>query len=83
MKDSSNPRDGWPYHLYKERATAAKADEHGAIFFYIRDLLSKFCARLRKGPVFFHMFCMDAQHIGSYLQDTRFDRIEVSPGLFS
>ncbi|KAF2623920.1 hypothetical protein BU25DRAFT_349343 [Macroventuria anomochaeta] len=78
MKDSSNPREGWSYHKYMKHAPVAKADEHGAVFFYVRDLLNRFCTRLQKAKISFQMSCMDARDLGPYLQDMKFDRIEIS-----
>jgi len=77
MKDSSDPRQGWPYHEYMQHAPAARADEHGADFFYIRDLLMKFCTRLRTAKMSFRMFCLDVRDLGQHLTDLKFDRIEV------
>ncbi|KAI8935049.1 hypothetical protein NX059_008713 [Plenodomus lindquistii] len=61
-----------------ENALAAKADEIGAIFFHIRELLFKFCDRLKRSKISFRLFCMDARDLGGYLDDMKFDRIEVS-----
>lgn len=77
MKDSSNPREGWHYYEYMKHAPVAKSDDHGAIFFYVRDLLLKFCTRLHNVKISFRMFCMDAQDLGQYVGDLKFDRIEV------
>ncbi|EUC48557.1 hypothetical protein COCMIDRAFT_34040 [Bipolaris oryzae ATCC 44560] len=78
MKDDASPRRGWLFDEYMADAPAAKADEFGAIFFHIRTLLLKFCGRLRSSDISFWMFNMDAQDIGSYLDDMKFDRIEIS-----
>lgn len=76
MNDDATPRGGWRFDEYMEDAPAAKADEFGAIFFYLKGLLLRFCDRLRSSNVSFRLFNMDARDIGPYL-DTRFDRIEV------
>ena len=81
MKDNASPRDGWLFHEYMENAPAAKADEFGAIFFHIRGLLLKFCSRLRSSNISFRLFNMDARDIGRYLDDMKFDRIEVRHAL--
>lgn len=78
MKDSLSPRDGWSRQKYMEYASVAKADEHGAIFFYLRHLLTRFCSGLRETKVSFSMFCMDAKELSLNLRGTQFDRIEVS-----
>jgi hypothetical protein len=77
MKDGASPRDGWLFDEYIKNAPAAKADEFGAIFFHIRELLLKFCSRLRSSNISFRLFNVDARNIGSYLDDMKFDRIEV------
>lgn len=81
MKDNASPRDGWLFDEYMENAPAAKADEFGAIFFHIRGLLLKFCSRLRSSNISFQLFNMDARDIGRYLDDIKFDRIEVRQAL--
>lgn len=78
MKDSSDPRQGWRYDEYMKHAPIAHKDEHGAIFFYVRNLLVQFCTRLRDTNISFQMFNVDAQDLGCYVPNTRFDRIEVS-----
>jgi hypothetical protein len=76
MDDSANPRGVWDYFEYMQFAPSAKADIFGAIF-YLRNLLSKFCIRIRKVQVSFHLFCDNAQELGYYVGDMKFDRIEV------
>ncbi|KAF5854000.1 hypothetical protein GGP41_006766 [Bipolaris sorokiniana] len=78
MNDDASPRGGWLFDEYLEDAPAAKADEFGAIFFHIRGLLCRFCSRLRSSNISFRLFNMDAQDIGPYLDDMKFDRIEIS-----
>ncbi|RYN61655.1 hypothetical protein AA0119_g12851 [Alternaria tenuissima] len=77
MKDNASPRDGWLFDEYMQDAPAAKADEFGAIFFHIRRLLLKFCGRLQGSNISFRLFNMDAQYLGGYLDEMKFDRIEV------
>jgi hypothetical protein len=78
LKDSSTPREGWLYSDYMNNAPAAKADEFGAIFFQIRELLLKFCKRIRTSKISFQLFNVDARELGDYVSDMKFDRIEVS-----
>jgi hypothetical protein len=78
MMDNSCPRDGWRYDEYMKHATVAGKDEHGAIFFYVRDLLRNFCTRVQSLRISFSMFNIDAMELDSYLPDMEFDRIEVS-----
>jgi hypothetical protein len=78
LKDSSTLREGWLYSDYMKDAPAAKADEHGAIFFHVRALLLQFCGRLRASNISFQMFNVDARQLDDYVEDMKFDRIEVS-----
>jgi hypothetical protein len=82
MSDSSCPRLGWRCDEYMKHATAAGKDEHGAIFFYVRDLLKNFCTRVQNLRLSFSMFRTNAVELRRYLPDTKFDRIEVSPPSF-
>ena len=78
MKDDSNPRAGWLHADYMKYAPAAKADEYGAVFLYVRELLIAFCGRLRKADISFQLFNVDARQLGHYVDSMKFDRIEVS-----
>ncbi|KAF2026004.1 hypothetical protein EK21DRAFT_75066 [Setomelanomma holmii] len=78
MKDNASPRGGWDYSEYIKFAPSAKADEFGAMFFYLRDLLSKFCNRIRGVQVSFYLFCDNAQELEEYVGDMKFDRIEMA-----
>lgn len=78
MKDSSCPRDGWKYSDYAKSAPNTKADEYGALFFYLRDLLIDFCTRIQKINISFQMHYVNAQELEQYVGDMKFDRIEVS-----
>jgi hypothetical protein len=77
MKDSSDPRDGWLYTEYMKYTPVAKDDEHGAMFFYVRDLLLKFCRQVRNTNISFQIFSVNAQELDVYVGDMKFDRIEV------
>ena len=83
MKDNASPRDGWLFYEYMKDVPAATADEFGAIFFHLRGLLLKFCSRLRSSNISFRLFNVDARNIGRYLDDMKFDRIEVRTALTS
>jgi hypothetical protein len=83
MLDNACPRSGWHYNEYMKHATKAGKDEHGAIFFYVRDLLTKFCTRVQNLSISFTMYSKNARELGSYLQDVKFDRVEVRPPPFS
>jgi hypothetical protein len=77
MKDDATPRNGWNRLDYAKFAPAAKADEYGAMFFYLCDMLRKFCARIRTIDLSFHMYSVNAQELNEYIGDMMFDRIEV------
>jgi hypothetical protein len=81
MKDSSSPRDGWSSSEYTKSALDTKADEYGALFFYLRELLLAFCTRIRNIKVSFQMYYVDAKELDQYVGDMAFDRIEVSLSL--
>jgi hypothetical protein len=83
MSDSSCPRLGWRYDEYMKHATVAGKDEHGAIFFHVRDLLKKFCTRVQNLKLSFSMFRTNAVELETYLPDTKFDRIEACTLSFS
>ncbi|KAF1946434.1 hypothetical protein EJ02DRAFT_418542 [Clathrospora elynae] len=78
MKDSSTPRDGWHHSEYMKYAPAAKEDEHGAVFFYVRSLLLKFCSRIRNLNISIQLSSVNAQNLGRYVRNLKFDRIEIS-----
>ncbi|KAF2026715.1 hypothetical protein EK21DRAFT_103059 [Setomelanomma holmii] len=78
MKDSADPREGWERSQYMNFAGGAKADEHGALFFYLRDQLSKFCGRLRNVNIAFQMHCVNVKDVEKSIGDIKFDRIEMA-----
>ncbi|KAF2867048.1 hypothetical protein BDV95DRAFT_622662 [Massariosphaeria phaeospora] len=78
MKDSASPRDGWLINDYMKFALPAKADAFGAIFFYVRGLLLKFCGQLLSSNVSFRIFNMDARDLGGFVDGMKFDRVEIS-----
>ncbi|KAF2827525.1 hypothetical protein CC86DRAFT_440031 [Ophiobolus disseminans] len=78
MKDSLAPRDGWSQNDYLGFASGAKADEYGALFIYLHDLLTKFCTRLRNVNVSFQLHCVNAQELDQCVGSIQFDRIEMA-----
>ncbi|KAJ4365875.1 hypothetical protein N0V83_008497 [Neocucurbitaria cava] len=76
----ASPRGGWSYPDYMKNAPPATADEFGAIFYYIRNLLLRFCGIVQSSQISFHLLCVDATLLGDYpyVDDMKFDRIEIS-----
>lgn len=77
MKDSLKPLEGWLHTEYMKYAIAAKGDEYGSLFFFLRDILCRLCKRVQKGSFSFQLFGMNATELHKYLGKTLFDRIEV------
>ena len=77
MKDNMKPLDGWLHTEYMKHAPAAKGDEYGNLFFFLRDTLLRFCKRVQKGSFSFQLFGMNATDLYKYLGKMLFDRIEV------
>ncbi|KAF2281297.1 uncharacterized protein EI97DRAFT_25631 [Westerdykella ornata] len=80
MKDDADPLRGWLHTDYLPYAPIAKADVYGSLFFFLGDLLLKFCKRVRNTRLSFQLYNVDVRELPSYLrQDGRkaFDRIEV------
>ena len=83
MKDDANPLGGWAYGDALKYMTAANNDVYGGLFYYIRELLLKFCNIIKNGKVAFRLFCLDATELPGHLgksgdNEMLFDRIEVS-----
>ncbi|KAF1998521.1 hypothetical protein P154DRAFT_495217 [Amniculicola lignicola CBS 123094] len=80
MTDSADPLNGWLHAEYMPHATIAKADVYGSLFFFLRDLFLKFCNRVHKTSILFHLYNMDARELPEYLLPggRAFDRIEIA-----
>ncbi|KAF3053543.1 hypothetical protein E8E11_011584 [Didymella keratinophila] len=68
----------WSHDDYDKHRLVAKAEIYGAIFSPVRDLLLKFCARVREVNILFELFCWDAKEISGLLEGRQFGRIEIS-----
>jgi hypothetical protein len=77
MKDDADPLDGWSHDDYIKYVPTAKNDVYGAFFFYLRDMLLAFCKRIRSFKMAFQLLAIDAIHLPKYINDAKFDRIEV------
>lgn len=85
MKDEASPLDGWDYHEYIRFAPKATNDVIGSLFFFLRDMLLRFCRRIRDVDIHFQLFNVDARVLPDYLntQESQFDRIEVGISFLS
>ncbi len=82
MKDDAGPFEGWDYYEYTKFAPKATNDVIGSLFFFLRDMLSRFCKRIKTIDIHFQLFNVDARMVPGYLdtQESQFDRIEVGIG---
>jgi len=79
MTDSADPLQGWPIHEVFKKAPVAKNDVYGSLFFYLQDILQKFCHNFRRikcSAKLFHANARELPRIGELGQHS-FDRIEV------
>lgn len=54
-------------------------DLYGHLHFFIRDKLEAFCNKLHSASIHFHLYCMDALALPSFLDPhLKFDRIDLS-----
>ena len=47
MEDDVDPPKGWPIHEMMQMSLNAKHDIYGALYNYLRELLTTFCTRLQ------------------------------------
>lgn len=75
----ADPTDGWLPVEYTSHASVAKEDVYGSLFFFLRELLLKFCHRLQGKNIFFELYNLEVGDIADILLDhgKTFDRIEV------
>jgi len=83
IRDDVDPHCGWSYEDIMSGAPKAPNDYLGAQFNILRDLLIKFCTRVKKLNVHFRMYYMDCRYLPARLAQWKedvglFDRIEVS-----
>ena len=82
MLDSADPLEGWPIEEIVEKSPPAKNDIYGSLFFYLQDLLGRFCHRIGRLKISIQLFQVDARKLPSILEregmkQYSFDRIEV------
>ncbi|KAH8681939.1 hypothetical protein BX600DRAFT_429841 [Xylariales sp. PMI_506] len=80
MKDDAGPLEGWNHYEYIRFASRATNDIIGSLFFFLRDMLSRFCNRMKDANIHFTLFNVDAQELPRHLniRESQFDCIEVS-----
>jgi hypothetical protein len=85
MKDDASPLAGWDYYAYRTFTSRASNDVMGSFYFFLRDILSRFCNRIKELDVHFRLFHVDARELPRYLsaEESRFDRIEASTSTLS
>jgi hypothetical protein len=86
MALDADPDAGWSHEQIMSGAPKAAGDYTGAQFFMLRDLLSKFCQRVKCLKLKFRMYYMDARDLPMRLTFWKeevgvYDRVEVSPCL--
>ena len=82
MLDSADPLEGWPIDEIIQKAPPAKNDIYGSLFFYLQDLLWRFCHHIGRLKVSIQLFQVDARKLPSIVEQYEmgqrsFDRIEV------
>ena len=82
MLDSADPLEGWPIDEIIQKAPPAKNDIYGSLFFYLQDLLGRFCHHIGRLKVSIQLFQVDARKLPGIIEQYEtgqrsFDRIEV------
>ncbi|KAF4594736.1 hypothetical protein GQ602_000349 [Ophiocordyceps camponoti-floridani] len=78
LNDKADPRDGWAISEVQRCLWPASEDWYGRLTAHLTALLGKFIAKLGKNNVSFQMHNTDARVLPYYLEDRKFNRIEVS-----
>jgi hypothetical protein len=82
MLDSADPLEGWPIDEIIQKAPPAKNDIYGSLFFYLQDILGRFCQQIGRLKSSIQRFQVDARKLPSIVEhgemgQCSFDRIEV------
>ena len=79
MKDDASPLEGWEYHEYIRFAPKSTNDVMGSCFFFLKDILLRFCKRVKNINIHFRLFNVDARELPDLIsmKESHFDRIEV------
>jgi hypothetical protein len=76
--DSADPFHGWNLaEVLKTSSGLAKNDIYGKLFYYLRDLFSRFYCRLSSLSMSFQLLNIDAQDLSDFLNHRTFARVEV------
>ena len=80
MKDSASPLGGRDSAEYLQFAPAAKNDLLGSLFYFLRNIFSRFCQRLKDLDIHFRLLSVDARELLLHLgeEQSQFDSIEAS-----
>jgi hypothetical protein len=81
--DSADPLAGWPLDEVMEKISSAKNDIYGALYSYLKDLLTQFCKKIADISFSVQLFHLDAVELPGVLKEYGIredscDRIEVS-----
>ncbi len=82
MLDSADPLEGWPIDKVIQKAPLAKNDIYGSLFFYLQEVLWRFCHRVSRLKLSIQLSQVDALKLRSIVEQYEigkrsFDRIEV------
>lgn len=82
MLDSADPLQGWPIDEIIRKAPLAKNDMYGSLFFYLQDILWRFCHQISRLKLSIQLSQVDALKLPSIVEQYKmgqssFDRIEV------
>ncbi|KAK1624557.1 hypothetical protein BDP81DRAFT_437802 [Colletotrichum phormii] len=79
MYDNADPLNGWSAKEVQETQTGpATADIYGKLLISLRTVLLAFLRRLSSSQISFRLFHMDASTLPKLLENSSFNRIEVS-----
>ncbi|OAL42700.1 hypothetical protein IQ07DRAFT_525646 [Pyrenochaeta sp. DS3sAY3a] len=79
MPDEASPLEGWDYDEYIRYTPAASCDVIGSLFYFLRDMLLRFCERIMDTSIRFSLLNVDARELPTYLgAKSNFDRIDIS-----
>ena len=83
MLDCADPLQGWPIDEVIQKAPLAKNDMYGSLFFYLQDILRRFCHQISRLKLSVQIYQVDALNLPTRIVEqykmgqNSFDRIEV------
>ncbi|EAS27817.3 uncharacterized protein CIMG_09021 [Coccidioides immitis RS] len=78
LPDVADPLEGWCLEDILVKTPLAKNDLYGALFFYLRDIIFKFCRRVSAMECHIDLFQVRAAYLPAMAGGPIFDRIELS-----